>query len=94
MCDRLTLSKGVGICHGTDGNGVALLEMHRRTGDPAWLAHARKFAMWAIDQSEAEREHHGAWRHSLWTGDAGLACFLLDCLAGHGRGMPGLDSMW
>lgn len=88
------LSKGVGLCHGTDGNGAALLEIHRRTGDALWLERARQFATWSIEQSEAERAHHGQWRHSLWTGDAGLACFLLDCLAGASRGMPGLDVLW
>ncbi len=88
------LSKGVGACHGTDGNAAALLEMVRRTGDVAWLVHARQFAMWAIDQSEATRAQYGQRRQSLWTGDAGLACCLLDCLEGKSRGMPGLDSFW
>lgn len=88
------LVKGVGLCHGTDGNGAALLEIHRRTGDVRWLAHARQFAMTSIEQSGAEFARHGQWRHSLWTGDAGLACFLLDCLAGSSRGMPGLDELW
>ncbi len=85
------LVKGVGLCHGTYGNGMALLELFRKTGDEAWLASARQFAMWAIRQSNAAHKTHGQWRYSLWTGDAGLACFLLDCLDGQGRGMPGLD---
>jgi hypothetical protein len=85
------LIKGVGLCHGTDGNGAALLELHRRTGDAAWLARARELAMVAIVQSEDLYEQTGGWRYSLWTGDAGLACYLLDCLEGRGRGMPGLD---
>lgn len=88
------LSKGVSLCHGTDGNGAALLEVYRRTRDPVWLEHAREFAMVAIEQSEAERERHGQWRYSLWTGDAGLACYLLDCLHGRSRGLPGLDAFW
>lgn len=85
------LIKGVGLCHGTDGNGAALLELHRRTGDAAWLARARELAMVAIVQSEDLYEQTGGWRYSLWTGDAGLACYLMDCLEGRGRGMPGLD---
>ena len=88
------LIKGVGLCHGTDGNGLALLEIHRRTADAAWLTHARTFAMAAIEQSESLHREHGQWRHSLWTGDAGLACFLLDCLAGRSDGMPGLDTLF
>lgn len=86
--------KGVGLCHGTDGNGAALLEVHRKTGDAQWLARAREFAMAALAQSEALHAEHGQWRHSLWTGDAGLACYLLDCVDGRSRGMPGLDELW
>ncbi|XXX77382.1 LanC-like protein [Sorangium sp. So ce134] len=87
------LAKGVALCHGTDGNGAALLEIYRRTQDAGWLERAREFAMWAIAQSEAELHRVGQWRYSLWTGDAGLACYLLDCLAGRSQGMPGLDSL-
>ena len=88
------LVKGVGLCHGTDGNGMALLELFRKTGDEAWLASARQFAMWAIRQSDEAFKTHGQWRYSLWTGDAGLACFLLDCLDGNCRGMPGQDNFY
>lgn len=96
---RLTLAagpleKGVALCHGTDGNAMAFLELHRRTGDAMWLERAREWAMIALDQAAALRAQYGDWRYSLWTGDAGLACLLLDCLAGAGRGMPGLDALW
>ncbi|KYF52521.1 hypothetical protein BE04_00400 [Sorangium cellulosum] len=87
------LAKGVALCHGTDGNGAALLEIYRRTQDASWLDRARAFATWAIAQSEAEHHRAGQWRYSLLTGDAGLACYLLDCLDGRSRGMPGIDSM-
>lgn len=87
------LIKGVALCHGTDGNGAALLEVYRRTGDDVWLAQARSFAMAGVRQSEATRAEYGRWRQSLWTGDAGLACWLLDCLDGRSRGLPGLDSL-
>lgn len=66
------LTKGVGICHGTDGNGFALLKLYSRTGDPQWLVRARAFAMYAIGQNI-----NG---HSLWEGDLGLACYLHACL--------------
>ena len=88
------LTKGAALCHGSDGNGVALLEMYRRTGDPVWLAQARRFAMAALAQSEADLSRYGQWHHSLWTGDAGLACVLLDALHGTCGGLPGLDSFW
>ncbi|WP_437335375.1 lanthionine synthetase C family protein [Sorangium sp. So ce394] len=88
------LAKGVALCHGTDGNGAALLEIYRRTQDASWLDRARAFATWAIAQSEAEHHRVGQWRYSLLTGDAGLACYLLDCLDGRSRGMPGVDSLW
>jgi len=66
------LTKGVGICHGTDGNGYALLKLYSRTGDLKWLSRARAFAMHAIEQNVNE--------HSLWEGDLGLACYLHACL--------------
>jgi len=46
------LAKGPGLCHGTAGNGYALLKLHQRTGDAVWLERARRFAMHAIGQSE------------------------------------------
>lgn len=86
--------KGAALCHGTAGNGAALLEVHRRTGDAGWLARAREFAMVAIGQSEADETRYGQRRYSLWTGDAGLAWFLRDCLEGRSGGLPGLDRLW
>lgn len=88
------LEKGVALCHGTDGNGAALLDVYRRTGDAHWLERARDFAMWALAQSEAELRRVGQRHYSLLTGDAGLSCFLIDCLEGRSRGMPGIDSLW
>ncbi len=38
--------------------------------------------MHAIAQFEAETARLGRLRHSLWTGDIGLAIFLWDCLRG------------
>ncbi len=84
------LAKGAGLCHGTAGNGYAFLKLHRRTGDDAWLARARAFAMHAIEQSERLRRTHGTGRYTLWTGDPGLAVYLWHCLAGVDE-LPGLD---
>jgi lantibiotic modifying enzyme len=84
------LTKGPGICHGTAGNGYALLKLYQRTGDETWLARARSFAMHAVTQSERARERYGRGRYSLWTGDPGLAVFLFHCLDGSG-GLPAFD---
>jgi hypothetical protein len=70
-----TLEKGAGICHGTAGNGYALLAAFARTGDEEWLARARRFAAHALGQVE-----RGATRYSLFTGGVGAALFAADCL--------------
>ena len=43
-----------------------------------------------IDQAEAEARRYGQLRHSLWTGDPGLAIFLWDCLRARAQ-FPTLD---
>jgi hypothetical protein len=79
------LRKGPGLCHGTGGNGYALLVLFEQTGDELWLARARAFAMHALAQVERTRMEYGRGRHSLWTGDAGAALYLADCLDGTPR---------
>jgi len=85
------LTKGVGLCHGTDGNGYALLKVFKRTGDERWLDRARAFAMHAMLQSDRLAEEHGQRRYALWIGDAGLAWYLWSCIEGDGR-LPTLDA--
>jgi hypothetical protein len=84
------LAKGFGLCHGTAGNGYAFLALHRRSGDAVWLQRARAFAMHALAQSEQMHAQYGRRRHTLWTGDAGLAVYLWHCVVGSGS-LPGLD---
>jgi hypothetical protein len=84
------LTKGSNLCHGTGGNGYALLKMYKRTGDELWLDRARQFAMHGIAQTEAALEKHGRARHSLWTGDPGFAIYLLACIRG-GDAFPTVD---
>lgn len=74
------LRKGSNLCHGTAGNGYALLALYRRTGDPEWLARARAFAMHAIGQASEHERRYGQMRYSLWTGDLGFAIYLWDCI--------------
>jgi len=85
------LAKGANLCHGTAGNGLAFLALHRRTGDERWLERARAFAMHAIAQVARDRREHGRGRYSLWTGDPGTALYLALCLEG-GASLPGFDS--
>jgi hypothetical protein len=80
--------KGSGICHGTAGNGYALLKAFDRTQDEHWLDRARRFAVHALDQ--VERRGHG--RYSLFTGDVGVALFAADCV--HARACyPVMDAL-
>lgn len=84
------LTKGFGLCHGTAGNGYALLKLFQRTGDSLWLDRARAFAMHALAQRNAMHQQHGQGRYTLWTGDMGLAVYLWHCLSGT-DGLPALD---
>jgi hypothetical protein len=72
--------KGPSICHGTAGNGYALLRTFELTGDERWLERARRFAMHALEQVE-RRDN----RYALWTGDVGVALFASDCLDARAR---------
>ncbi|MEO5770480.1 MAG: LanC-like protein [Burkholderiaceae bacterium] len=84
------LVKGSGLCHGTAGNGYALLALWQRSGDPLWLERARAFAMHAIEQVDRFANATGQTRHSLWTGDIGVALFAWACIDGDAR-FPTLD---
>ena len=84
------LQKGAGLCHGTAGNGYALLKLFKRSGDPRWLERARAFAMHAMAQCDSMAAEHGQRRHSLWTGDPGVACYVWGCIAGDAA-LPNLD---
>jgi lantibiotic modifying enzyme len=82
--------KGFSLCHGTAGNGFALLKAFARTGDERWLERARRFALHALGQVERSRAEHGRGRYSLFTGDAGVALFAAACLDADPR-YPVLD---
>lgn len=72
--------RGSSICHGTAGNGYALLKAFERTGDERWLERARRFAVHALSQMRGQRSARGRGRYSLFTGDLGVALYLADCL--------------
>jgi hypothetical protein len=83
--------KGAGICHGTAGNGYALLKTFERTGDEHWLERARRFGVHALGQAERTRAEVGHGRYSLFTGDLGVALFASACLDADAR-FPVLDA--
>jgi lantibiotic modifying enzyme len=72
--------KGHGLCHGTSGNGFALLLAWARTRDERWLERARRFAVHALAQADRITRANGRRRHSLFTGDVGTALFAAACL--------------
>ena len=72
--------KGHGLCHGTSGNGFALLKAFARTGDERWLERAQRFAVHALRQAERIAAANGRRRYSLFTGDVGSALFAAGCL--------------
>jgi hypothetical protein len=77
--------KGAGLCHGTAGNGYALLKAFERTRDERWLERARRFAVHALAQADA-----APGRYSLMTGGVGVALFASSCLDADAR-FPILD---
>ena len=79
--------KGPGLCHGTAGNGYALLKTFERTGDERWLDRARAFAMHALAQVEKLPA-----RYSLFTGGIGVALYVADCIDAHAR-FPIVDGL-
>ena len=83
--------KGAGLCHGTAGNGFALLKAFSRIGDERWLERARRFALHALGQVERSRSEVGRGRYSLFTGDLGVALFAAACLDVDAR-FPVLDA--
>jgi lantibiotic modifying enzyme len=86
------LRKGPGLCHGTAGNGFALLKLHDLTRNPKWLERARRFAMHAAAQVEDATNRYGYGRYTLWTGDAGVALYLKACLEADST-FPIMDAM-
>ncbi len=85
------LKKGSNLCHGTGGNGYALLKLYERTQKKLWIERARSFAMHSIVQYELSKKLYGQGRYSLWTGDIGLAIYLWDCIQAQAK-FPTIDA--
>ena len=84
------LSKGPSLCHGTAGSAMACLKLWHRFAEPVWLERARRLAMHAAGQVDQTRARYNCGRHSLWTGDLGVACALWNCIEADHR-FPTLD---
>jgi hypothetical protein len=84
------LRKGPGLCHGTAGNGFTFLKLFELTQNDTWLDRARRFAMHALIQVEDARTNHGHGRHTLWTGDPGVALYAAQCISANAA-MPTID---
>jgi hypothetical protein len=84
------LVKGPSLCHGTAGSAMACLKLWGRFSEAQWLERARRLALHAAAQVEQARARHRRGRHSLWTGDLGVACVLWSCVVGNDA-FPTLD---
>lgn len=84
------LKKGANLCHGTAGNGYALLKLFERTGEEKWLDRARTFAMNSIGQYQETKRVFHQGRYTLWTGDIGTAIYLWDCITAEPK-FPTID---
>jgi hypothetical protein len=82
-----------GLCHGTAGNAYALLALWQRTNDDLWLERARMFALHAAAQAEERAARLERGRHSLFTGDEGVALCITACLTGDSTNLPSADRL-
>lgn len=75
--ERGILRKGYGLCHGTAGNGYALLYLYQITHEPKYLYQAAQFGLWCQDYGT-----HGCRTAdrplSLYEGLAGTLYYLVD----------------
>jgi len=88
--DAGPLTKGPNLCHGTSGNGLLFLKLHRRNGDAKWLDRARAFAMHGLEQYQRLRAEHRRGWYTLWTGDLGFGTYLWQCITAE-SGFPTMD---
>lgn len=70
------------LCCGTVGRGYAMLAMHKHTAEEKWMQRARTYSLEALARSQETR------RNSLYKGDLGLACLLMDLAAPASATMP------
>jgi len=72
---RGLLKKGLGLCHGIGGNGLALYSLYRATSDQIWLHRAHCFADFGIDNYDLLKNKPDN-PNSLFQGLSGFTLFL------------------
>ena len=89
------LTKGGGLCHGSSGNALSLLEVYRLGDRSEFLQRASAFFMWMREHDELmwKGENATAVPNGLFMGRGGAALLALNLLLHHaGReamfGMP------
>ncbi|ANQ08657.1 G-protein coupled receptor [Plasmodium coatneyi] len=88
--ERGLLYKGMGLCHGIPGNGIAFLYLYKHTGDRNWYIKALKYALFCI--KHFDRFYGVPDRpNSLFEGYAGLVVFLNFVLKPDSTYFPGYD---
>eukprot|EP01068_Selenidium_serpulae_P017795 Selendium_serpulae@DN6408_c1_g1_i3.p1 len=72
--ERGLIYKGLGLCHGIAGNGMALLSLWRFTRDDIWLTRAHQFGF-ACVSNYSSLFYESESPTSLFEGIAGAACY-------------------
>lgn len=91
LWEKGLLRKGSGICHGIAGNGYAFLVLFRLTKEDKYLHRAVKFVEF-LDSAEFKNDARTPDRpHSLYEGNAGTVCYLLDVLRIENASFPFLN---
>ncbi|XP_021933931.1 lanC-like protein 3 isoform X2 [Zootermopsis nevadensis] len=85
------LRKGPGICHGVAGNGYVFLLLYRLTGDPKHLHRARAFAYFVFTPTFSEEARRPDTPYSLYEGQAGTVCYLVDTMTPDQAAFPFFD---
>lgn len=85
------LVKGPGICHGIAGNGYVFLLLYRLTGDPMYLYRTVKFYEFLTSELFEKNAKTPDHPYSLYEGNAGTVCFLLDLLDPERAAFPFMD---
>uniref|UniRef100_A0A7S2TY34 Uncharacterized protein n=1 Tax=Lotharella oceanica TaxID=641309 RepID=A0A7S2TY34_9EUKA len=81
-------TKGLGLCHGICGNGLAMLHLYRSTGSSLWLDRARHFGRVVLKRF-ALLENQADSPSSLFEGRAGALVFFAALAAPEKAWFPG-----
>ncbi|CAG9474814.1 G-protein coupled receptor, putative [Plasmodium vivax] len=89
--ERGLLFKGMGLCHGIAGNGIAFLYLYKHTGERRWYIKALKYALFCIKYFD---RFYGVpdRPNSLFEGYAGLVVFLNFVLRPDSTYFPAYDT--